>query len=61
MTKEAAVVLANAVIWALVIIASSMALKGTEQFQEIHHILGGGAGSSFLVVSLVVIKRAPQR
>jgi hypothetical protein len=38
-----------------------MALKGTEQFQEIHHILGGGAGSSFLVVSLVVIKRAPQR
>ena len=60
MKKEAAIIIGNALIWGVVLIATSLALKGTGQFQEIQHILGGGAGASFLVVSLAAIKRKPK-
>jgi hypothetical protein len=60
MKKEAAIILGNALIWGCVVIACSLALKGTGQFQEIQHILGGGAGASLLVVSLTAIKRKPR-
>ena len=60
MTKESAIILGNAMIWGFVLIACSWALKGTGQFQEIQHILGGGAGASLVLVSLGAIKRKPQ-
>lgn len=60
MTKEAAILLGNALIWGFVVIACSRALQGTGQFQEIQHILGGGAAASLLVVSLIAVKRKPQ-
>ena len=44
------IVLANACIWGLVIILSSHSLRGTGAYQEIQHILGGGAAASLLVV-----------
>jgi len=56
MTKVAAIILGNALIWGAVIIGSSLALKGTGQYQEIQHILSGGAGASLIVVSLIAIK-----
>ena len=57
MKNVGAIIIANALVWGLVIIASSSALKGTGQFQEIQNILGGGAGASLIVVSLLAIKR----
>ena len=60
MKKEPAIIIANAIIWGVVLIACSLAVKGTGQFQEIQHILGGGAAASLFVVSMVAIKRKPQ-
>ena len=57
MSKGAAVIIANAIIWGLVIIASSLALKGTGAFKEIQGILGGGAAGSLLVVAGGVIRK----
>jgi hypothetical protein len=55
MKKEAAVVLANAIVWGMVIIGCSLALKGTGAYKEIQMILAGGAIASMAVVSLIVI------
>ena len=54
MKRASMVVIANAIVWALVLIASALALKGTGAYQEIQHILGGGAAASLLVVGLGV-------
>jgi len=51
MKKEPIILLANACIWGLVMILSSLALKGTGAFQEIQHILAGGAAFSLLMVT----------
>ncbi len=51
MKREPVVLIVNAVIWGSVMIASSLALKGTGAFKEIQHILGAGAGISLLVVA----------
>jgi len=40
MEKESIILLANACIWGLVMILTSLALRGTGAFQEIQHILG---------------------
>jgi hypothetical protein len=50
MKRESIVVIVNAIIWGLVLIASALALKGTGAFKEIQHIPGGGAVASLLVV-----------
>lgn len=60
MKKEPAIVLANAIIWGTVIIATSLRLKGTDMFPLIQHILGGGAAASLFVTSLCVIKKKPK-
>ncbi len=54
MMKSAAVIpviiLVNACIWGFAMIMSSRALSGTDAYQQIQHILSGGAGASLLVV-----------
>ena len=44
------VILVNACIWGLVMILASRTLSGTGAYDQIQHILGGGAGASLLVV-----------
>ncbi len=44
------VILVNACIWGFVILMSSHTLSGTGAYQQIQHILGGGAAASLLVV-----------
>ncbi len=51
MTRAAGVSIGNAVIWAAVILASAMVLRGTDGFAKLLPILGGGAGGSIVVVA----------
>jgi len=57
MSKEAAIVIGNALIWGFVIIACSLALKGTGAFKEIQFILSGGSIGSLFIVGLGAIKK----
>jgi len=57
MRKEAAVVIANAIIWGFVVIACARALEGTGAYKEIQPILGGGAAVSLLVVGVGMIRK----
>ena len=50
--KKAYVIIANALIWGVVIIACSIALQDTEAFQNIQLILGGGAAVSLFVTAV---------
>ena len=59
MKKEIVVVVVNAFIWGLVIVACAVALRGTGAFQEIQHILGGGIVTSLLIVAVGMRKRVP--
>ena len=59
MKKEIVVVVVNALIWGLVIVACAVALRGSGAFKEIQLILGGGAAVSLLIVSTGIIKRVP--
>lgn len=56
--KRESVILASALIWGIVLIACSIALKDTDAFPDIQLILGGGAVISLLVVAKAGI-RAP--
>ena len=58
MRKEPAVVIANAIIWGVVLIACARALQGTGAYQEIQLILGGGAAVSMLVVGVGVLRKS---
>ena len=51
MNRLGLVLILNACMWGVVIIACSYALKGTESFQEIQHILGGGVIGSLLIIA----------
>ena len=44
------IILVNACIWGATLLLSSRALSGTGMYQQIQHILSGGAGLSILVV-----------
>ena len=44
------IIVVNACIWGFVMIMSSRALSGTGMYQQIQHILSGGAAMSLLVV-----------
>lgn len=44
------IIIANACIWGIAMIMSSRALSGTDAYEQIQHILGGGAGASLLLV-----------
>jgi hypothetical protein len=58
MKKEAAVVLANAIVWGAVIIGCALALKGTGAYKAIQMILAVGAIASMSVVSMIIIGKA---
>lgn len=51
MKKQHSASIGNAVIWAAVIIASAVLLRGTEQAGMMVVILGGAAGVSISIVS----------
>ena len=44
------IILVNACIWGFAMIMSARALSGTGMYQQIQHILSGGAAMSLLVV-----------
>ncbi|MBC8478122.1 hypothetical protein H8D51_01115 [bacterium] len=52
MNKHAAILIVNACIWGFVIIATALALKGTDSYAKIQLILAGGAAASLVVVSI---------
>ena len=56
MKKHATIIIVNACIWGFVLIATDRALEGTDGYEKIQTILGGGAAASFVVVSAGVIK-----
>ncbi len=45
-----AIIIVNALIWGFAMIMSSRALSGTDTYEQIQHILSGGAAISLLVV-----------
>jgi hypothetical protein len=51
MRREVAVVIANAIIWAAVVLATAHVLRGTGLFSDLLPIVGGGAAASVVVVS----------
>ncbi len=57
--KKEIVVIVNALIWGLVIVACAVALRGSGAFKEIQLILGGGVVASLLTVSAGILKRTP--
>ncbi len=50
MQKSDAGIIGVAIIWAGVILASTVILKGTEYFSQMLPILGGGAASSIIIL-----------
>jgi hypothetical protein len=50
MKKSDAGILGIAIIWAAVILASAMILKGTASFSQMLPVLGGGAASSIIIL-----------
>ncbi len=50
MTRRTAVVLGNAIVWAVVVIAAASVLSGTPYASQVRLILGGGAAASILIV-----------
>ncbi|MCP4143815.1 MAG: hypothetical protein GY752_00875 [bacterium] len=44
------IIILNACIWGFVMIMSAKTLSGTGAYQQIQHLLSGGAGFSLLVV-----------
>ena len=55
MSKGGRVIIANAIIWAAVLVGSAFALRGTGMFSEIQLILVGGAVASNLVVGGILV------
>ncbi len=50
MKKLGVVIIINSIIWGLVLIGCSLALKGTGAYKEIQNILAGGAMASLLLL-----------
>jgi hypothetical protein len=57
MMKHGVVIIVNAVIWGLVILGCSLALKGTGMYEKIQLILGGGAAFSIILLGAGMPKR----
>jgi len=55
--KYSVVMIVNAVIWGLVIIGCSLALRGTGMYVRIQLILGGGAAFSLILLSTGIPKK----
>ncbi len=50
--KKPTLIITSAIIWATVILACSIALQGTEAFQDIQAILAGGAVVSIFALAV---------
>lgn len=50
--KKSVLIIINALIWGVVLLACSIALKETGAFQDIQLILGGGAAVSLFVAAV---------
>jgi hypothetical protein len=55
--KKSYAIVANAIIWGIVIFASSVALKGTGSFQDIQLILAEGALFSLVIVGITKVQK----
>ncbi len=60
MQKIGIIVIVNACIWGFVMIACSLALKGTGAYQEIQFILAGGAGTSLILIGGLGVRKKPK-
>jgi hypothetical protein len=50
--KKSVLIISNALVWGAILLACSIALQGTEAFQDIQLILGGGAAVSMLIAAV---------
>jgi hypothetical protein len=57
MSRAGAVVIANAIIWGVVLVGSASALRGTGAFSDIQLILGGGAAASNILVGVGILRK----
>jgi hypothetical protein len=57
MSKGAAAVIGNAIIWGAVLVAVASTLKGTEYSEQVRLIIGGGAAASLLVVGGLLARK----
>lgn len=55
--KKEFVLIANALVWGMVLITCSIALRDTGAFQDIQLILGGGAAVSMFVIATAGIRK----
>ena len=60
MPRVGIIVITNAIIWGFVMIACSMALKGTGAYQEIQLILAGGALTLLMLVGSGALRKKPK-
>lgn len=60
MRREAVITIVNACIWGFVLIMTSYALRGTDAYEKIQLILGGGAAASLLVVGTGIVRKSKQ-
>ena len=56
MKSIGSVIIANAIVWAAVLIACSLELRGTDAYQQIQFILAGGSMASLFVVGVGTLK-----
>ncbi len=52
-----AFIIANAIVWGAVMIATSLVLRGTGYMDRLIPILGGGAGVSVVILSGSLLRR----
>ena len=60
MRRGMLITIINACVWGFVLVASAIALKGTDSFEKIQLILGGGAAFSLMLVGNGM-KRKPKK
>jgi hypothetical protein len=60
MSRVAAAIIGNAVVWGIVLIAISIVLKGTEESERVRLIVSSGAGASLLVLAGTLVRRSKQ-
>jgi|GEM_PF-6133120 len=51
MSRGAAAITGNAIVWGVMLITVSLVLKGTEQAEQVRLIISGGAGGSLLIIA----------
>ena len=57
MQRTGMIILVNAFVWAVVILATTAVLRGTPYFQKTLLIMGGGAAASLILLGGVLRRR----